>query len=640
MSSAVLLVTPPTGWTDDFGNEKADSLSQAMARIRVQPWGGIAIFTAKLKSKDVQNLLELIKTQDPTPAVVLITPRPEAEEVWAWLKLLTPLRLVAAGETDAIVESITALIEHSQLQSQEEQRRRLVAEQNYRLQQLNRDLETRVERRQKTLKNARQRLLVANQHIEILHAASLAIHRARALGELENSLCEALRLHMKVSAIRIRFRAQSTLAQAQQGDAFSKAFYETLVLSGVTIGELAVFPQEGYTFSESDINLLHQIAETAALGVDRLAKLEQAEVLKQQWQATFDSISEPLCLTDANFNILRTNRSYAKLVGRNFNTVLNKNCFAEFFDSKTATELNRLGRVFKARQNRWVQDTPHTYEISTQPLHFESLQGEVTLVLFRDISSRLQIERQLLESSKMAELGLIGSSIAHELNNPLGGMLSFIQLIRMGLKGNEPYAEDIAAMEDAANRCREIIQRLLGFARKSDASDRRTTDLREVLKQALSITELLTRSQGIVVEVQTPEQALPLEAQANQLSQALCNLVQNAAEAILEKRRQDPRAMGKIQIQLQAKDQGYVLEIHDSGIGIAPEVQDKIFNPLFSTKSSGVNSGLGLTMSYKIISEHGGRLEISSQPGVGTTARIAFQSLDLKSSSQVFDSKI
>ena len=633
MSSAVLLVATPGDWRNDFDNEKVESFELAMKRLGEQEWGGIVLFTAQQKPQQVLKLLQLIKMQNHVPAIVLVVPDLESSEIWPWLKELTPLRLVTLASAPA---AIATLIEHCQLQTQEKQRRRLVTEQNYSLQQLNRDLETRVVRRQKSLTRARERLLITNQHIETLHAATLAIHRARALGELENSLCEALRLHLKVTAIRIRFRAQSTLTHANAID----AFFEPLTLSGTTIGELAVFPQAGYHFSESDVDLLHQIAEAVALGVDRLAKLEQAEILKQQWQATFDSISEPLCLTDANFNILRTNHSYAKLINRDFKSVLNKNCFSEFFDTKTANELNRLGRSFNVRHNRWVHDTPFTYEISAQPLHFESLQGEVTLVLFRDISSRLQIERQLLESSKMAELGLIGSSIAHELNNPLGGMLSFIQLIRMGLKGDEVYNEDIVAMEVAAQRCREIVQQLLGFARKSDAHDRSQVDLRDILRQALNISELQTRSQGILVEVHSPEQTLPLQAQTNQLSQALCNLVQNAAEAILEKRRQDPRAMGKIEIHLQAKDRGYLLEIHDTGIGIAPEVQDKIFNPLFSTKASGVNAGLGLTMAYKIISEHGGKLEISSQPGVGTTAKIAFQSLDLSAHSQVFDSKI
>lgn len=637
MSTAVLLVCAPLDWANDFGNEKADSLKQAMQMVREQSWGGLVIFTANQKPEQVQALLELSQQQATVPAFVFAVPSMEATEIWSWLKIVTPLRLVATSSTANVAAAIATLMEHSQLQAQEEQRSRLVAEQNYSLQQLNRDLEVRVERRQRSLSRARERLLITNQHIETLHAATLAIHRARALGELENSLCEALRLHLKVSAIRIRFRSQSTLMHANtQGE----AFFETLTLSGVTIGELAVFPQPGHRFSEPDLNLLHQTAEAVALGVDRLSKLEQAEVLKQQWQATFDSISEPLCLTDASFNILRTNRSYAKVIGKEFKDVMNKNCFSEFFDAKTAAELSRLGRTFNVRHNRWVQDTPHTYEISAQPLHFESLQGEVTLVLFRDISSRLQIERQLLESSKMAELGLIGSSIAHELNNPLGGMLSFIQLIRMGLKGDEIYADDIHAMETAAQKCREIVHQLLGFARKSDSSDRHEVDLREVVRQALNISEIQTRSQGISVEVRSPAVALPFNAQTNQLSQALCNLVQNSAEAILEKRRQDPRAMGKINIHLQNLDDSYLLEIHDTGIGIAPEVQDKIFNPLFSTKASGVNSGLGLTMAYKIISEHGGKLEISSQPGVGTTAKIVFQSLDLHRDSQVFDSKI
>ncbi len=183
---------------------------------------------------------------------------------------------------------------------------------------------------------------------------------------------------------------------------------------------------------------------------------------------------------------------------------------------------------------------------------------------------------------------------------------------------------------------RDIVQDLLGFARRGDTTDRQIVDLRDVIRQALKISELQTRSQGIVVNTTLPENALILEAQPNQLSQALCNILQNSAEAILEKRRDDPRARGEISVALRSTGDLYELLIGDTGVGIKPEVQDKVFNPLFTTKASNANSGLGLTMAFKIIAEHAGRLELSSQPGVGTTAKIAFHRPDKSPESPTF----
>ena len=635
MNSSVLLVNAPGSWHDDLGANKAADAQAAREALKNRPYACVAVFTGSQSDQDICALLELIASQNPGPKTVLIVDPKQKAELARWLRIHTPLRVVLDRNLGDLVTALQAAIERHHLESQENDRLQLVQEQNASLRQLNRELESRVEKRQKSLERAKARLLITNRKIETLHAATLAIHKARSIGELENSLTDALKLHLGVTATRIRFQAQSALTSSMAGN----ALHEPLILSGATIGELVILKPTSLTFSEDEIDLLHQIADAVALGVDRLSKLEQAEVLKQQWQTTFDSISEPLCLTDAQFRILRTNRTFATSVNREYRNLIGQNCFEVFFDLKNAEEFFALGPTFKVRRNRWDGHHSRSFDVAVQPLKFESFDGEVVLVFFRDITSRLQLERQLVESSKMAELGLIGSSIAHELNNPLGGMLSFIQLIRMDLKGNEPYRDDILEMEKAANRCRDIVQHLLGFARKGDIADRRSVDLREILNQALRITDLQTRSQGIEMKIEMPEESLPLTAQPNQLSQALCNLVQNATEAVLEKRRANPRAEGRISIRLVSGKEKYLMEISDTGVGIAPEVQAKIFNPLFSTKGTNLNAGLGLTIAYRIISEHGGSLEISSQPGVGTTAKIAFARPDLVTSPQVFDSK-
>lgn len=635
MNSSVLLVHPPESWRDDLGAEKAATSQAAAARLSARAYACVAVFTGKEPDGDVLALLKQIQTQNPPPQTVLIVDPQQKDLLANWLEAHTPLRVVLEQNLGDLVTALQTAIERHHMASQESDRLQLVREQNERLRHLNRELETRVEKRQKSLERAKAKLLVTNRQIETLHAATLAIHKARSLGELESSLTTALKLHLGVSATRIRFRAQSVLTTSR-----GHAFHEPLTLNGVTIGELVVLRPDSSRFNEQEIDLLHQIADAVALGVDRLAKLEQAEVLKQQWQTTFDSISEPLCLTDSQFRIVRTNRTFATSVGKEFRDLMGKNCFEVFFDLSSAEEFFALGRTFKVRRNRWDGHNSRSFDVTVQPLKFESVDGEVVLVFFRDITSRLQMERQLVESSKMAELGLIGSSIAHELNNPLGGMLSFIQLIRMDLKGDEPYHGDILEMERAAVRCRDIVQNLLGFARKGDISDKRVVDLKDILNQALRITDLQTRSQGIEMNVESPGGDFPLMAQSNQLTQALCNLVQNSAEAVLEKRRANARAEGRISIRLTSDANKYLLEIVDTGVGIAPEVQAKIFNPLFSTKATDGNSGLGLTIAYRIISEHGGSLEIASQPGVGTTARIAFPRPDLDGQAQVFDSKI
>lgn len=635
MKSPILSVGKIPSEVFEFGFDHAGSVRQAEKWIQENTHSALLVFCDGLALTEISGLLSHFAKLSPGAPYILVSAKLKPEALWQFLQAHAPLRVVAGTEKASLQSAIEALIERVQQLSQERQHHEMVQSQTENLRRLNRELEGRVEKRQKSLARSRTRLILANRQIEALHASFLAIHRARSLGELESGICNALKSHLQVTAVRIRFLGQSIVNELPD-----QAIHSPLTLGDHQIGDILLFRDSRVPLSPSDQDLIGQMSEAVALGVDRLAKLEQAEVLKHQWQATFDAISEPLCLTDANFRILRTNRSFSSVSGINYRGLLNKNCFEVIFDQEAAAEIAQLGTNFKARKSRWVKQTPQTFEITAQSVHFESFDGEVFLVLLRDISDRLNVERQILESSKMAELGLIGSSIAHELNNPLGGMLSFIQLIRMDLKGNEPYAEDVREMESAAQRCRDIVQNLLGFARHSDTTDRHPIDLREVLTQSLKISELQSRSQGIVVQVKTADAPMIIEAQANQLSQAFCNLLQNATEAILERRRKDPRSMGTVRVELQPKEHLYELLIHDDGVGIEAENLAKIFNPLFSTKASNANPGLGLTMAYKIISEHNGHLEISSQPGVGTTAKIAFERPDFHSTSQVFDSKI
>jgi two-component system, NtrC family, sensor kinase len=179
-------------------------------------------------------------------------------------------------------------------------------------------------------------------------------------------------------------------------------------------------------------------------------------------------------------------------------------------------------------------------------------------------------------------------------------------------------------MELVGQRCKEIIENLLGFSRRPDPSEASKVDLREVIRQALKITELQARSLGVTVEMRWPESPVCVLGHFNLLAQAISHILQNSFEAVSEKLTKSRGFKGEIKIELRQKNDRISLEISDNGVGISPELQNKILNPLFSTKTRERNTGLGLTLAYKIVDEHQGQLEIFSQPKMGTTVKIAF----------------
>lgn len=177
--------------------------------------------------------------------------------------------------------------------------------------------------------------------------------------------------------------------------------------------------------------------------------------LSEQWENTFQSVDSPICLVDSRFRAIRANKSFLELaVNRRFTP--EKNIFENF-----------LGFDIELEPQKPLRALQKTTNSKAQKKEFEILwhAGDYHVVVFRDVTNEAQMERDLLRASKASELGIITSSIAHELNNPLAGMLSLVQLMKMTISKESPVFEDLAAMEEAIIRCKEIVIQLLSHVR-------------------------------------------------------------------------------------------------------------------------------------------------------------------------------
>lgn len=474
--------------------------------------------------------------------------------------------------------------------------------------------------------STKKRITTLNKQVESLHQALVAVHQANSVGEVESLLFHALKDSLDLEWCRILFRHNEHVETQLSRLGNVSLFKVTLTIGDSILGSIIFGRSDEKPFGRFEDDLLRQVAEGVAMAIDRLTKLEQAESLKQQWESTFDAIAEPLCLTDESFNIIRTNSAFSDITGLKYKSLIGANCFAAFCGNEP--DLARVSAAtFKLQRPAKKNETPRTYEVSTQKIQIKESASPIFMIFFRDITEQQKIQKQIFESAKMAELGTIGSSIAHELNNPLGGMISFLQLIRMDMKKTDAIYEDVIEMEAAGQRCKEIVENLLGFTRQHDASEAVEVDLREILRQALKITELQARSLGVTVQMKWPETPVKILGNFNLLAQAISHLLQNSFEAVSDNLAQNPRSKGHITITLKKTGKQISLDIEDNGIGINPENQNKIFNPLFSTKTSTHNPGLGLTLAYKIVDDHHGQLEIYSQPKMGTRVKIALTSV-------------
>ncbi|MBN2318556.1 MAG: GAF domain-containing protein [Acidobacteria bacterium] len=224
-------------------------------------------------------------------------------------------------------------------------------------------------------------------------------------------------------------------------------------------------------------------------------------------------------------------------------------------------------------------------------------------------TQRFQYDQLTHQTEKLAALGRMAAGIAHEINNPLAGILLYSSHLSKKVAPDSPIHEGLQVISHETARCRDIIQNLLEFSR-NDKPRRVPADLNKVIEQALNIVENELRLHHIRLVRHLTADLPEIPMDANQIEQVFVNLLINATEAIGEE--------GTVTVSSRQEEGGGQLtaEISDTGIGIPRDIVGKIFEPFFSTKAKG--TGLGLSVSYGIVQNHKGTLRVSSSPGKGT----------------------
>jgi signal transduction histidine kinase/ActR/RegA family two-component response regulator len=263
----------------------------------------------------------------------------------------------------------------------------------------------------------------------------------------------------------------------------------------------------------------------------------------------------------------------------------------------------------------WVEVNAH----ADSPADDGSIHVEA---LVRDVSERKKLDdetrdiyHQLLQAEKMAALGQTISGVAHELNNPLATILSWAERLSQRSALDETVRSGLETILGESERAARIVRNLLTFARKRQTT-RAMVDMNAVIRETLALRSYEQRVSNIEV-IDALAAGLPLVfADGYQIQQVLLNLIINAEQAMLSA---NGRGVIVVRTWHDAAQELVVLEINDDGPGIADEVQPKIFDPFFTTKEVGKGTGLGLTVAYAIVQEHGGRIRLESRPGAGAS---------------------
>ena len=232
-------------------------------------------------------------------------------------------------------------------------------------------------------------------------------------------------------------------------------------------------------------------------------------------------------------------------------------------------------------------------------------------------------QRKLLQSDRLASLGTLSASVAHEINNPISGVLNLSMLLQRMLKADgvpqariPEFRRYLAQIASETARVGRIVSDLLAFSRRGKPQ-RAPADLNRILRTTLSLVEHKMKLSNVQVDTTLCEDLPPAPCDSSQIQQVVLNLILNAAEATQSK------AVRHVTVSTERGEAVVLLHVSDNGEGILPENLAKIFDPFFTTKSEGKGVGLGLAVSYGIVDSHGGELEVKSTVGEGTTFTVS-----------------
>jgi len=387
---------------------------------------------------------------------------------------------------------------------------------------------------------------------------------------------------------------------------------------------------DGALLSSEDVDILLTVSGYVAVAIENsLLYQEQQEraaelkLLKEFNESIIESINVGLLAVDLDGRVTRLNSALEEILEVTRAEATGKRIEELFSEDFTDTLHQVLGN------DRWrLRETRNIYKIHTAtsagrtlvlniaiaPLQ-DSLEQTGALVVLEDVTSRVRLEEQLQQREKLSSIGLLAAGVAHEVNTPLTGVSSYTQMLLGMLNETDPKHALLQKVRRQAERATNIVNNLLNFSRTGSATEFSEIDISRVLDDTLQLLEPQLRGNQIdIVRDYDPEAPL-IFGNSGQLQQVFTNLLLNARDAI--------PVGGSIRIAtIPSEDHSLIVEVSDTGLGIAPENVAKIYDPFYTTKGVGRGTGLGLAVSYGIVQEHSGHISVESTPGHGTTFRI------------------
>src|SRR5690349_15153610 len=382
---------------------------------------------------------------------------------------------------------------------------------------------------------------------------------------------------------------------------------------------------DGDFLSSDDVELVETIAGYVAIALDNAqlySSLEQKALeiarLKDFSENIVESLNVGVLAVDLDGIVESWNTRMEQLFGVSRRDAVGRK-LSSLLPAELAQEIAARGDqehitgIYKQRLHH--QGKHLTLNVSITPLVSKSNERIGRLLLFDDVTQRERMEEQMSQTEKLTSLGLLAAGVAHEVNTPLAVISNYIQMLAKQMPEGDPRQSIIDKIVKQTFRASEIVNNLLNFSR-TGAAEAASVDVNRVVEETLSLVAHPLKTARIQVVKELGDSLPPVHGSANKLQQVFLNLFLNARDAM--------PGGGMLEVRTGAHNGSVEIEIADTGAGIPREDINRIFDPFFTTKSNGRGTGLGLSVSYGIIKEHAGKIDVRSTPGKGAAFHVEF----------------
>jgi signal transduction histidine kinase len=359
---------------------------------------------------------------------------------------------------------------------------------------------------------------------------------------------------------------------------------------------------------------------------DLQSAYEDVETSRQQLQATastlqalFDGITDGLYIVDRAWRLVAVNRGRAQQASARPASLTKRSCFQALYGRSSPCRNCQVAATFSGGKGaQWVERRRAPggqfgeWELATYPILDGQRRVSRVIVMRREVTEQRRLEASLAQAEKLAAVGQLAAGVAHEINNPLTAIIANAQFLTEDLSPMSDSYQSAQLIARAGERAARVVRRLLDFARQEEL-DRQPLNLNDSLHEAITLMEPQLTAAGIQLETHLEAELAPVSASPDHILGIWLNLLINAQDAL-----ENQNGTRLIEIHSRRLDDYVQVSVIDNGPGIPADQLPHIFHPFYTTKAPGKGTGLGLSTSYLTVEQHGGRIDVISEPGQGT----------------------